>query len=216
LPIKNPSLNKLLIATGNRHKFKEIEAILGPLPLELLSLETFPDFQAPEETGQTYLENALLKAKAAAQFSDMVTLAEDSGLEVDALAGAPGIWSARFSGLHGDTRGNIARLLELLEAVPESGRTARFRCLAVLYHPKNGWVDHTEGVCEGSITRFSEGDGGFGYDPVFFLEALEAYGKTMAQIPAELKNRISHRALALGKIKDLLPRYFPEVFRDGS
>ena len=195
---------KLLIATGNPGKFKEIQAILGPLPMEIVSLTAYPDFSLPEETGNTYLDNALLKAKAAGRNTGLITLAEDSGLEVDALKGAPGIRSARFSGERAYDALNIETLLCLMEQVPDQDRIARFRCVAVIYDPVREVFDRTEGVCEGKITWTPRGRAGFGYDPVFWVED---FGKTMAEIPPELKNQISHRARAFEKIRSFLPRY---------
>jgi XTP/dITP diphosphohydrolase len=187
----------LVLATRNQGKLREIEASLTLPGLTFQSLRDFPDLPDIVEDGASFLENALKKARAIGQALNLPVLADDSGLEVDALQGAPGIFSARFAGVGATDQANNLRLLNLLKEIPEAQRAARFVCLLVLFRPSGEWVQ-TRGVCEGLITREQQGDQGFGYDPIFFLPDLK---KTMAQIPLETKNRISHRAQALEKMK---------------
>lgn len=149
----------------------------------------------PEETGASYLENAVLKARFYSQVTGLPALADDSGLEVDALDGQPGLYSARFAGHDTPHSYKIQKVLELLTEVPEPERTARFRCVAALVWPGNeGQPVVSEGVVEGTIARVPAGEGGFGYDPIFWMQD---HGKTMAELPETTKNRLSHRAKAL-------------------
>ena len=187
----------LVLATQNQGKIREIERVLDLPRLKIQSLQDFPDLPEVVEDGQTFLENALKKAQACAQATGRPALADDSGLEVDFLKGAPGIYSARFSGDGATDEVNNRKLLSLLEGVPEERRTARFVCQMVLYLPEGTWIQ-TEGFCPGVIAPEPRGEHGFGYDPVFYLPE---FGKTMAEIPLQEKNRISHRAQALQKIR---------------
>jgi len=187
----------LVLATKNQGKIREIEKILRMPGLQFRSLLDYPDLPDIQEDGQTFLENAFKKARAYAQATSRPTLADDSGLEVDCLNGAPGIYSARFSGAGATDEANNRKLLSLLEGIPEKKRTARFVCQMVLYLPEGKWIQ-TEGYCPGTITLAPTGEHGFGYDPVFYLPELN---KTMAELPLEEKNRISHRAQALQKIR---------------
>lgn len=181
----------LLVATGNPGKLREIRAILGERsPGELHYLREFVGYVPPAETEPDYLGNARLKAAHAALELEMPALADDSGLEVDALGGAPGPRSARFAGDFATDALNNAKLLHDLQG--ESNRSARYRCVMALAFP-DGRLCVAEGVCEGSIGTEPRGEGGFGYDPYFVLPD----GRTMAEISAEDKNRISHRVLAL-------------------
>jgi len=181
----------LLLATRNPGKLREIEAILGrAAPAELRSLRDHPDYQPPPETAADYLGNARLKAHHAAARLGLPALADDSGIEVDALGGAPGPRSARFAGPAADDAANNARLLRELEGA--ATRAARYRCAVVLAWP-DGREASAEGACEGAIGFEPLGHGGFGYDPYFRLPD----GRTMAELPAAEKNRISHRARAL-------------------
>ncbi len=192
----------LVVATKNPGKIREIRALLEGLGYRILSLEDFPQFPPVEERGETFLENALEKARAAARYTGEMALADDSGLEVEALGGAPGVRSARFGG-QGLTDADRNRLLlEKLRGVPMEERKARFRCVMALVTP-GGEEYVVEGTCEGYIAMEPLGDHGFGYDPVFYLPR---YGKTMAQLPPEEKNRISHRAKALAGIREVLER----------
>ena len=187
----------LVLATQNQGKIQEIEKALDLPLLEIQSLRDFPDLPEVVEDGRTFLENAFKKAQACAQATGRPALADDSGLEVDCLNGAPGIYSARFSGAEATDEANNRKLLSLLEGIPEERRTARFVCRMVLYFPEGRWIQ-TEGYCPGIIASEPQGEHGFGYDPIFYLPELN---KTMAEIPLEEKNRISHRAQALQKIR---------------
>jgi XTP/dITP diphosphohydrolase len=193
-------LDKLLVATTNPGKKREYIELLGDLEIAL----TWPDAEGiqldVQESGATYAENARLKAEAYAQASGLWTLADDSGLDVDALGGAPGVRSARYGGPGLDDARRYRLLLERLKDVPEGKRAARFRCVIVLASP-TGQVYRSEGVCEGVIARGPRGNNGFGYDPVFYMPEL---GRTMAELPEEEKNRLSHRARAAAMMKEIL------------
>jgi len=183
---------KLLVATDNPGKVREYEALLKGLPLTL----TYPAQEGidikVEETGSTFAENARLKAVAYARASGLLTLADDSGLEVDALGGEPGPRSARYAGPGASDENRYYLLLSRLEGVPWERRTARFRCVIAVATPQ-GEVHTAEGTCEGIIAFESKGEHGFGYDPVFYVPE---HGQTMAELGPEVKNRISHRARA--------------------
>jgi len=183
---------KLLVATHSQGKRREYEALLGGLGLELVDLTEAGIASAVEERGTTFEENAVLKARAYAQASGLLTLADDSGLEVDVLGGEPGVRSARYNGHGGSDKDRYRLLLCHLRGVPEQERRARFRCVIAIATPE-GEVYTAEGSCEGRIASQPRGSHGFGYDPVFFLPE---YGCTMAQLSPEVKNRISHRARA--------------------
>jgi XTP/dITP diphosphohydrolase len=190
----------LVLATRNQGKIREIEKTLDLPLLEIRSLQDFPDLPEVVEDGRTFLENAFKKAQACTQATGRPALADDSGLEVDCLNGAPGIYSARFSGAEATDEANNRKLLSLLEGIPEERRTARFVCRIVLYLSEGKWIQ-TEGLCPGIIAPRPQGEHGFGYDPIFYLPE---FNKTMAEIPLEEKNRISHRAQALRKIRSHL------------
>ena len=194
---------KLLIATRNPGKLREYKELLQDLPFALTYLpEEGIDLEVAE-TGQSFAENARLKARAYARASGLPTLADDSGLEVDALGGAPGVRTARYAGSGASDEERYRLLLKNMEGVPWERRTARFRCALALATPE-GEVHLTEGVKEGIIACEARGEHGFGYDPVFYLPE---YGKTMAELPLEEKNRLSHRAQAVGKMKEILKRF---------
>lgn len=195
-----PRHAKLLIATNNAGKLREYAALLGDLPVQLTTPQQEGIALEVEESGTTFVENALLKARAYCAASRLPTLADDSGLEVDALGGAPGVYSARYAGNGATDRQRYEKLLAELQGVPPAERTARFRCVIALVMP-DGTEEITEGECEGVIIDTPRGEHGFGYDPVFYMPAL---GKTMAELPPELKNRVSHRARALMRMKPLL------------
>lgn len=185
---------KVVLASGNRGKVREIAALLAGTGIEILPQS---DFDVPEadETGLTFVENAILKARNAAAHTGLPAIADDSGLEVDALDGAPGVHSARYAGPNATDAVNNARLLSNLAGVPEAARTARFRCLAIfLRHQNDPAPILAEGVWEGRILEVPRGEGGFGYDPVFFVPAL---GRTSAELAPEEKNRLSHRGQAI-------------------
>jgi XTP/dITP diphosphohydrolase len=170
------------------------------LNVELLSLDAFPQVPEVEESGASYRENALLKAKATTAVTGEITLADDSGLEVDALGGAPGIYSARYAGSGATDADNNRKLLAALQGVPPEKRGAVYHCALVLYRP-DGTYETFLGRWEGKILDRPLGEGGFGYDPVFFLPEQ---GVAVAQLPAEEKNRQSHRGQALAKLRDWL------------
>ena len=196
----------MLLGTSNQHKLAELRAILGDLPLAFLSLdEVFAGIgPAPdvEETGATFAANAILKAEAYASASGLLTLADDSGLEIDALGGEPGVYSARWAGVDTSYSERFRLILERLAATPANQRTARYRCVIAIASPA-GLLATAEGVLEGMIASTPRGAGGFGYDPIFYLPE---YGATVAEIPAEVKNRMSHRALATAAAKHELLR----------
>jgi len=187
---------RILIATTNPHKAEEIAAILRLDGVELTTLpQAFPQgFHEADETGDSFEANALVKARFYARLSGLPTLAEDSGLVVDALGGAPGVHSSRWMGEGTPYDEKNARLLELLKDVPDERRTARFVCHAVVSSPDGLTVTGAQGVHEGRIAHQISGEGGFGYDPVF--ESLEL-GQTFGELSTEVKNRVSHRARAL-------------------
>ncbi|HOC20443.1 MAG TPA: RdgB/HAM1 family non-canonical purine NTP pyrophosphatase [Anaerolineae bacterium] len=189
---------RLVLATHNHGKRREWQALLEELPVTLVLPDELGLSEPVEETGRTYLENALLKARTLAAASGLPALADDSGLEVEALDGAPGLHSARY--ILGGDEVRYRALLRALEGVPPERRGARFRCVAVLVLP-DGREFHTEGVCEGVIQTAPSGEGGFGYDPVFFLPEQ---GCTMAELSFEAKNRISHRARAAQAMRRVL------------
>ena len=186
----------IVVATGNAHKLTEIEAILSEvLPgVRFVALGQLGDFPEPEENGTTFLENAIIKAEAAVDATGLAAIADDSGLVVDALDGAPGVYSARYAGVHGDDAANNAKLLANMEDVEDAQRTARFMSVVALIDAA-GMVLTGTGACEGTVGREERGEHGFGYDPLFLPQ--ETPGKTMAELTPEEKNAISHRFYAL-------------------
>jgi XTP/dITP diphosphohydrolase len=195
---------ELLIATTNRGKFSEIQSYLRDLPLKILSLENLGNFPVIVEDGATYEENALKKARTLSEYTSCLTLADDSGLEVDALNGAPGIHSARYSGEDANDRRNNEKLLQALEGVPKEKRTARFVCVLALCVPTTlGKKERTvRESCEGCIASSLKGENGFGYDPLFFYRT---FGKTFGEIDRETKATVSHRGRALKTFARILP-----------
>ncbi|MBM4458215.1 MAG: XTP/dITP diphosphatase [Chloroflexi bacterium] len=183
---------KLLIATHNLGKVREYRELLVGPPVETTYLDAAGITLEVEETGASFAENTRLKATAYAAASGLLTWADDSGLEVDALDGAPGVYSARYAGHGASDADRYRKLLNRLAGVPWDRRTARFRCVVAIAAP-HGAVSMAEGVCEGIIAFGPAGEHGFGYDPVFYLPDLAA---TLAQLPAEVKNQISHRGRA--------------------
>jgi len=190
----------LVIATQNRDKAREIEAVLAPLPVNLRGLWEWPEAPEVEESGRTLEANAALKAEAAARFTGMWAVADDTGLEVDALNGAPGVYSARFAGPGATYAGNRAKLLELLLGVSLRHRTARFRTVVALARPGRKTVT-VEGSVSGWITEGERGDFGFGYDSVFLYPQTR---KTFAEMTPAEKNSVSHRGRALKALRTLL------------
>jgi XTP/dITP diphosphohydrolase len=193
-------LVKLLVATGNMGKVNELARLLDGLAIEWLSLADVGLAADVAETGATCRANAILKATSYARLSGLLTLADDSGLEVDALGGEPGAQAAYFGGVGLSPAQRYERLLEKLRNVPWRERAARFRSVVALANP-GSLLGTAEGTCEGIITRAPAGSGGFGYDPVFFLPE---FGRTFAQLASEQKNQISHRARAIAAITPLL------------
>ena len=190
----------LVIATGNQGKARELLALLSGVPFELRTLADYPPFTMPEESGDTYEANARIKAEATARHTGALSLGDDSGIEVDALGGAPGVRSARFGGPGLDDAGRVRHLLAQIEEVPDAQRAARFRCVIALASP-DGRVRTVAASCDGRIVREPRGAGGFGYDPLFFLPGEEA---TFGELPPERKNRVSHRAGAVRAAAALL------------
>ena len=201
-------MKRLLIATTNQHKLEEIKKIMAEAGLdnwELVSLNDYQDYEAPEENGESFAKNAAIKALAASSMSGLLTLADDSGLTVDALDGAPGIHSARYADKNGHTHddaANRAKLLSAMKDIPDNQRTAAFVCTAALATPE-GEAVFIEGRCLGRIAHLECGENGFGYDSLFYLPEL---AKTMAQLTDEEKNAISHRGRAMSKIAAMLKK----------
>jgi XTP/dITP diphosphohydrolase len=193
---------RLLVATRNKGKLREYQELLAGLPAELTYLQGEGIAEDVEETGSTFSENAVLKAQRYALISGLLTLADDSGLEVDALGGEPGVHSARYAGAGATDEERYRLLLEKMKDVPPDERGARFRCVIAVAKPTGGTYT-AEGICEGEIAFGPQGDFGFGYDPVFILRGL---GRTMAQLPPGEKNRISHRARAAQAMRPVLER----------
>lgn len=183
---------KFVLATFNRDKAREMIALLAKPGVEIVPLADWPGASAPEEDGATLLENARLKARAALELTGLPAIADDTGLEVDALGGAPGVRAARYAGPAASDEDNVAKLLSRLAAVPPRGRTARFRTTCVACYP-GGREVAADGVLEGAIGTERRGANGFGYDPVFVLPD----GRTLAELSDAEKNRDSHRARAL-------------------
>ena len=200
--VPSSSRPRLVVATLNRAKGHELLALLGDVPYELVLLADVPGATLPEETGKTYAENALIKARAGVRATGALALADDSGIEVDALDGGPGLYSARFGGPGLDDAGRTALLLERLRGVPTERRTARFRCVIAIVEP-GGREQLAEGVVDGRIAEAPRGSGGFGYDPVFFYPPL---GGTFGEIEADAKHHVSHRGVAARAAGALLGR----------
>jgi XTP/dITP diphosphohydrolase len=193
---------KCLIATGNRHKTEEIRRLLSDLPVELVDLHSLEAIEEPIEDGTTFQENALIKSRYYCSASGLVSLADDSGLEVDALNGEPGIYSARFAGTDSPHSVKMAKLLELLQDTPPEQRTARFRCVAAATFP-DGREFTAEGRMEGIIHSNVQGDGGFGYDPIVYLPILN---KTVGELTDLEKDDLSHRGKAFrALLRKILP-----------
>jgi len=197
---------RIAIASHNAHKLREIARICADWPVAWLTVENHEGpWPEVEETGSTYLENARLKAEAGAAALGLPALADDSGIEVDALGGRPGPRSARFAGEDATDERNLQELIRALKGVPGSGRTARYRCLAVLASPDGDEVS-AEGICEGMLLTKPRGSRGFGYDPIF---VPAGWDDTMAELTDEEKDRISHRGRALRALRDVLEAHEP-------
>lgn len=194
---------KLVLATHNSHKKTEMNTLLAPLGISIVGLDDFPQIGDIEETGTTLLENSLIKARSVHQITGLPSLADDTGLEVDALDGAPGVYSARFAGENPTYEDNVNKLLSKLEGVSAEKRTARFRTIIAFVDGRRELF--AEGIIEGLITVEPCGYEGFGYDPIFLPETES---KTFSEMSQERKNQISHRGRALAKMQKKLNNYF--------
>jgi len=195
-------MSKLLLATNNQAKVREYRSLLQNIPFELVTLAEEGITTTVSEVGESLEENARLKATVSAAQSQLLALADDSGLEVDALGGEPGRLSARYAGEGASDRDRVNYLLSRLKGVPRPKRSARFRCIIAIAAP-GGKVELCSGECRGFITFEPRGEQGFGYDPVFYLPELD---KTMAELPLETKNQVSHRGQAARKVPQVLER----------
>ena len=195
---------KIVLATNNKDKIEEIKDILSDSRLEILTLNDFKSFPKIEETGKTLEENAILKAKAIYQFTQVISFADDSGLEVDALDGAPGVLSSRFAGKHCSYKDNNMKLLSLMKNIPPEKRGATFVCVVSIAKDVDN-IKTVRGEVRGIITTEERGESGFGYDPVFYLPELD---KTFAQLSFKEKNEKSHRAKAFKKARELIRKDF--------
>ncbi|MEK4759226.1 XTP/dITP diphosphatase [Viridibacillus sp. FSL E2-0187] len=199
-------MKQVVIATKNKGKAKDFEAIFGPLGFEVVTLfDVAPDLEI-EETGTTFEENAILKAETVANLLGKIVIADDSGLQIDALNGEPGVYSARYAGDH-DDEANMQKALKNLEGVKEEDRTARFCCALAIAGP-NQETTTVFGTCEGLILTEKRGTNGFGYDPIFFVPQLN---KAMAELTPAEKGAISHRGNAIRLLADQLPTWVSEV-----
>ena len=192
-------MKQVVIATKNKGKAHDFEAIFKPLGYNVLTLFDVAPSIDIEETGTTFEENAILKAEALAKDLQQLVIADDSGLEVDALNGEPGVYSARYAGDH-DDEANIDKVLEKLSETPDKDRTARFVCCLAITGPEMDTMT-VKGYCEGQILRERQGEDGFGYDPIFYMPELD---KTLAQVSAEEKGKVSHRGNALRLLTEKL------------
>ncbi len=197
-------MKQLVIASTNKGKIAEIRAAFQGLPLEIHSLAEFGSISEVEETGKTFAENAVLKATYYARHTGMACLADDSGLEVDALEGAPGVYSARFAGDTATDEENNRKLLAALQGVPAEQRSARFRCV-LAFLDVDGTILTADGTCEGRILEEPRGAGGFGYDPLFYISEL---GATLSEVSMAEKNAVSHRGQAVKVMAEKLARHF--------
>ncbi len=200
-----PTYSQLLIATNNAGKIRELNGLLADLPLRLRQLSEFPQIREVEETGKTFAENASLKARLYGRETNLWTLADDSGLEVDALDGAPGVLSARYAGRNASDEERNARLLAELNLTGDEQRKARFICAIALYDPAAGTTEIFDGRCEGHIAKHPRGHNGFGYDPLFIPSGYE---HTFGQLSETVKQQISHRSRALAAVRLYLNRRF--------
>ena len=192
---------QIVLATHNRGKMKEMSSILAHLPVNLLTLDDFPQIGEIPETGETLKENAFIKAETVHQKTGLPALADDTGLEVDALDGAPGVHSSRYDGETATFEDNCRKMMQEMDGIPAEERTARFHTvIAFVSDSGNEW---TEGMVEGRILEIKRGDGGFGYDPLFYYPPLK---KTFAELNSEQKNNISHRGKALRNFCQILEK----------
>ena len=199
---------KIVLATHNRDKCAEMEAIMKDMPIQLLTLNKFPEIEEIIEDGKTLEENALIKAKTVHKITHLPAIADDTGLEVDALGGLPGIYSARYAGENCSYSDNVNKLLKEMANIPPQKRSALFRT-AIAYVDENMELT-TEGVVEGVIIDVTKGIDGFGYDPVFYMPGMK---KTYAEMSMNEKNQISHRGKAVKNMKILLQSRLPQIFQ---
>ena len=204
-------IRELVLATRNRHKVEELVALLGDLGITIRTLDEFPDAPDVVEDGDTCEANAVKKARAIAEFTGLPAVADDTGLEVDALGGRPGVYAARYAGEDATYEDNCRKLLGELMGVPRERRTARFLTVAAVALPSGG-IRVAHGMLDGVIAEETSGTSGFGYDPVFLVPEL---GKTLAELSADQKNTISHRAKAFTQAKDLLREMEFEILESG-
>ena len=190
---------KLIIATHNNDKEKELKSVLDDFPVEVMSLDQFPEIGEIEETGSTLYENAKLKAVTVNKITNMPCLGDDTGLEVDVLNGAPGVYSSRYAGENVSYENNVTKLLRELRSTPSDKRTARFR--TIIFYTDGDRELYTHGEIKGYITEEQRGKNGFGYDPVFYIPEVK---KTMAELTSAEKNKLSHRGQAMRKFRKLL------------
>lgn len=205
-PRESSASRELVVATANLGKLREFRILLAGLPFLLTSLAE-RGLPSPDETGSSFVANALLKALHAARLSGSAAVADDSGIEVDVLGGAPGIFSAHYAGVNGDDAANNATLMHALDGLPPDRRRARYRCALVFLEAEDAVPLVTEGSWEGVLLEAPRGSGGFGYDPYFWLPELE---KTAAELSPEEKNRLSHRGKAMQAMREVLRRRFGE------
>jgi XTP/dITP diphosphohydrolase len=200
-------IRELVLATRNRHKAQELASLLSDLGISIRTLDAFPQVPDVIEDGKTCEANAIKKARAVSRATGLLAVADDTGLEVDALGGQPGVYAARYAGEHVTYEDNWRKLLRELSSVPHDRRTARFITVAAIVSP-SGEVQVAEGQLQGVITEEPAGAQGFGYDPVFFVPEL---GKTLAELSPDEKNRISHRAKAFAQVREILGRQIVHV-----
>lgn len=193
-------MKNVIVASGNQHKIEEVKNILASIGYRVRSMGEIGQDIDIEENGATFEENALIKARTLSRVTDEIVIADDSGLEVEALDGAPGIYSARYAGQHGDDQANNEKLLKELKDVPMEERGARFYCAIAMVFPQGEEIV-VRGECRGIIGKEPKGDNGFGYDPLFYIPEL---GKTFAQLESAEKNSISHRSRALKRLEMVL------------
>lgn len=204
-------IRELVLATRNRHKAEELVALLGNQGITIHTLDEFPDAPDVVEDGNTCEANAIRKARAIAEFTGLPAVADDTGLEVDALGGQPGVFAARYAGEHATYEANCRKLLGELRGVPRERRTARFLTVAAIALPSDG-IRVAQGILDGVIAEEMSGTLGFGYDPIFLIPEL---GKTLAQMSMDQKNTISHRAKAFTQAKELLREMDFEIIESG-
>lgn len=205
-------MKQIVIATRNKDKRRELEELLKGLDIKVLTLDSFPKAPEVEEDGVTFEENAAKKAVAVSKYTKGLAVADDSGLEVEALGGAPGVYSARFAGSACTYSDNNKKLLKLLNGMPKGSRKAQFVCAACVAY-KGKVVGTVRGVIKGLISETEKGSCGFGYDPVFIVPK---YKKTFAELGKDIKNKISHRAIALRKAKSVISKFLLRYSRSSS